>query len=102
MSVPKTLTPRSWEPLEQEELCCRSVRACVSQNGSYSRQAELRLLAFLYPGEEGQDCSSTSWRQHNRRRADVWSSDDEETAGREGNPPPLAGEDLLQLETLLA
>ena len=57
---------------------------------------------ILYPGEEGQDCSSTSWRQHNRRRADVWSSDDEETAGREGNPPPLAGEDLLQLETLLA
>ena len=102
MSAPDTLKPRSQGPLEAAELCCRSARACISQNGSYSRQAELRLLQALYPGEGGQHCGSTSRRQHGTCDADVWSSDGEETTGTETDPPPLAGQDALQLETLMA
>ena len=68
------------------------MRACISQNGSYSRQAELRLLQTLYPGEEGQPCSSAKAHQHSGRDPDVWSSDDEENAGKEAEQPPLAGE----------
>ena len=67
------------------------MRACISQNGSYSRQAELRLLQALYPGEAGQPCSSADRHQHRRRSADAWSSDDEETARREADPPPSTG-----------
>ena len=94
--------PRSQESLEALELWCRSARACISQNGSYSRQAELRLLQTLYPGEGGQHCGSTSGRQHGTCDADVWSSDGDETTGTEADPPPLAGQDTLQLGTLVA
>lgn len=86
----------------KEELCCRSARACISQNGSYSRQAELRLLQALYPGEEGQLCSSANGHRHSRRSADAWSSDDEETARREPDSPPPAGKQCFELISVLA
>ena len=74
----------------------RSVRACISQNGSYSRQAELRLLQALYPDEREQLCSSSKDGdrrcQSSRRDRDAWSSDDEGTAAKENDPLPHIGE----------
>ena len=85
-----------------KELCCRSVRACISQNGSYSRQAELRLLQALYPGEEAQLCSSANGHQHSKRSTDVWSSDDEERAEIDIDPPTVAGKHQFELMSRVA
>jgi len=73
----------------------RSVRACISQNGSYSRQAELRLMQALYPDEHEQLCSRDGDRHCQSSRCgdrDAWSSDDEGTAAKENDPLPHTGE----------
>ena len=81
----------------RQAMLYRSVRACISQNGSYSRQAELRLLQALYPDEREQLCSSSRdddrhCQSSRRGDRDAWSSDDEGTAAKENDPLPHIGE----------
>ena len=71
-------------------MLCRSVRACISKNGSYSRQAELRLLQGLYPETGSQQHAGGSGRGSRQHQGGQdgggWSSDED---GNAENAMPL-------------
>ena len=84
--------------LRQQHTCpeslalCRSVRACISKNGSYSRQAELRLLQGLYPEASSQQQHAAGRDRGSRQRqggqdGGGWSSDEDGDA--ENAMPPV-------------
>ena len=70
---------------------CRSVRARISKNGSYSRQAELRLLQGMYPETGSQQHAGGSDRGSRQHQGGQdgggWSSDEDGNA--ENAMPPV-------------
>lgn len=82
-------------------ICCRAARACISQNGSYSRQTELRLLEALYPAGEGGCCIGSGGGardQQSGHDSESWSSDEEDT-GKTAKVLPHIGESSSQQTT---